>query len=139
MTQCGRRRQLTQWHDMPYLKITPGQQKRETVDELGRNSGDSRRIVCGRRDRYGNLLGFSNPTEPLSIQDSTGQSQMYSAYVQFHKNQIPECLWRAYMAYWMDKLQIPGFQLVWADTKHVCPDKFCQCLDEIKKNPMVAA
>lgn len=70
---------------------------------------------------------------------SAEQSQMYSAYVQFHKNQIPESLWRAYIADWMDKLQIPGFQFVWADIKHVYPDEFCQCLEEIKKNPMVTA
>ena len=67
------------------------------------------------------------------------QSQLYSAYVQFHKNQITESLWRTYIADWMDKLQKPGFQLVWADLKHVYPDEFCQCLDETKKNPMVAA
>ena len=70
---------------------------------------------------------------------SAEQSQMYSAYVQFHKNQITESLWRAYLADWMDKLQKPGFQLVWADVKHVYPDDFCQCLDEIKNNPIVAA
>ena len=29
---------------------------------------------------------------------SAEQSQMYSAYVQFHNNQIPESLWKAYMA-----------------------------------------
>ncbi len=81
----------------------------------------------------------SDEIEVFGFLVSAEQSQLYSAYVQYHKNQITESLWRAYIADWMDKLKKPGFQLVWADLKHVYPDDFCQCLDEIKKNPMVAA
>ena len=70
---------------------------------------------------------------------SAEQSQLYSAYVQFNRNHISESLWRSYIADWTDKLQKPGFQVLWEDIKHAYPDEFCQSLDEIKKNSMVAA
>jgi len=69
---------------------------------------------------------------------SAVQSQMYCAYVQYHKNLIPESLWTGYLNDWANNLKEPGFQLVWADIQNLYPDEFCKCIDDVKKSTLVA-
>jgi len=57
-------------------------------------------------------------------------SQMYSAYVQFGRNLVPESVWKPYLTDWSNYLEQPGFHQAWANLRASYPAEFLQAIDQ---------